>query len=187
MGLTSYNGKQGMCVFLSSHHRRCCNWSHGVQHSPCSCELWIGLWPKKEWKARWESAIEQNSSEIVFFFNISAFQMLKLKQEKDWGTVSKPVRLNYLLNECEWILISCFSPVMLGQVLGPTELLLRRIHARGWSWWLGTWISKCIGWCSSTGGTLDQSNRTRSDHIIYYHKRLLKYFKSLWMFPKILH
>lgn len=57
---------------------------------------------------------------------------------------TKPVRLNYLLNECGWTLVSSFSPVMLDQVLGPTELLLCRIHASGWSWWLGAWISKWL-------------------------------------------
>lgn len=39
MGLISYNGKQDVHVFRSPCHRRCCDHSHCIQCSPCSCEL----------------------------------------------------------------------------------------------------------------------------------------------------
>lgn len=137
MGLISYNDKQGMHVFRNSPHRRCCNQSLCIQCSLCSCELSIGLWPKKEWKARWESAAEH----LNFYFFLTYVQLRycnwkRKKIEELFQIGPKPVRLNYLSNGCEWTLASCFSPLMLGQVLGPAELLLCRIHASGWSWWL---------------------------------------------------
>lgn len=75
------------CMFLSPHHRRC-------------CELKIGLWPKKDWKAWWGSAVEQNQSENVWgFFNVYAIQMLNLRNRKKirelFQITTKAVRLNY--------------------------------------------------------------------------------------------
>lgn len=59
--LTSYSGKQGMHIFLNSHHWGCYTQSHCWLSSPCSYRLHTAWWPR-EWKARWEIVIIQNSS-----------------------------------------------------------------------------------------------------------------------------
>lgn len=145
IGLTSSSGKQGMHVFLSSHHRRCCNQLYGIESPPCSCELHPHLQPKKERTARWENVVVQNSCEnslyLYIYIDIYMYVYMQLrywspnrkKIREPFQIGTKQVNLSCLglnLNEH----ISCFSPLMLSQVYGPTELLLWRIDANGWGW-----------------------------------------------------